>query len=425
MTHATTFHYTCFLVLKTLLVFWPKGATMNVMLKADFADGIRTAEGLVDAELSDNNNNNNNSSNSQGGRGTRAVSKVVNYYCSTVTAVAAPPAPARYYRQRWPAPSCDQLPHVLALCCRLGGKAGALCAQRALTALGTVGGVTTEKCAATVAATVGSLGWTAVGEAVLAAVRSTQLANLESAAALALKLSSLKPDKRCSGTTAAAATAAGTTATVAAAAATAVTAEQYVKLELTAVKQEQAAVAPAATVKSELTAAVKSELTLSAVKVEPVVKAEPADTVRTATAVDTAQVQDGAELVGRYVAALGLGLPIVDATAAAGSSTAAADDDDVAVVGVAARHSLRTLTLPQAQALVTMLVTLATPLGGAGGAAAPVRCGDELVSYDSLTLYVRACVIACYGSCTCSCCNKIVFNTSSSGSHMCVHLSFA
>jgi hypothetical protein len=93
-----------------------------------------------------------------------------------------------------------------------GGTADALCAQRALKALTTVGGVTTEACAAAVATTVGSLGW--------AAVRSTQLANLDSAAALALKLCSLSPDKRCSGTAAAAAA-----ATVAPGAATAATTE--------------------------------------------------------------------------------------------------------------------------------------------------------------------------------------------------------
>jgi hypothetical protein len=103
-------------------------------------------------------------------------------------------------------PSSNKLPQVLALCCRLGGETGALCAQRALRTLVAAGGITTEACAAAVATTVGSLGWAALGEAVLAVVCSTQLANLDSAAALALKLCSLSPDKRCSGTGAAAAT---------------------------------------------------------------------------------------------------------------------------------------------------------------------------------------------------------------------------
>jgi hypothetical protein len=272
------------------------------------------------------------------------------------------------------------------------------------------GGITTEACAAAVATTVGSLGWAAVGEAVLAVVRNTQLANLESAAALALKLCSLSPDKRCSGTAAAAA------ATVTPGAATAATTEQqHVKLELAAVKQEQVASGTTtdttATVKSELTAAVKSE---PAFKAEPTTTAAAsADTAHTVTAAAT--VQDGAELVGRYVAALGLGLPIVDATAATGSSTAAAaaDDDEVAVVGVAARHSLRTLTLPQAKALVNMLVTLATPTadaatttGGGEATVAPVRCAEELVSCARLLLHMHASVPACYASCTRSSCDR-------------------
>jgi hypothetical protein len=300
----------------------------------------------------------------------------VDYYCSIVT----PPAAANirlpgfdYLPQQLP--SSDKLPQVLALCCRLGGEAGALCAQRALKALVTVGGVTAEACAAAVATTVASLGWAALGEAVLAVVRSTQLANLDSAAALALKLCSLSPDKRCSGTAAAATAATAAT-----------TEQQHVKLELAAVKQEQvaagnaaAAVAPATTVKSELAAVVKSE---PAGKAEsPAAAAAPVDTVHAATAA-VATVQDGAELVGRYVAALGLRLPIVDASTTTNCSTTAADDDDVAVVGVAARHSLRSLTPSQAQALVSMLLALATPSGSAAGttAGAPVRCEEELVS---------------------------------------------
>eukprot|EP00953_Heterococcus_sp_UTEX-ZZ885_P011464 6641-Heterococcus_DN1.PRE.1 len=171
-----------------LLVFWPKGDTLNVMLKADFAAGMRTAEGLVDAEL--NNNNNNNS------RGSRAVNKVVNYYCSTVTAVVSPPVPEHYYVHGLANRPCDQLQLVLALCCRLGGATGELCAQRALRALITVGVVITEACAAAIATAVGSLGWTVLGDVVLAVVRSTQLVGLDSLAALALKLSLLSVDKR-------------------------------------------------------------------------------------------------------------------------------------------------------------------------------------------------------------------------------------
>jgi hypothetical protein len=355
----------------TLLVIWPKDTTLNIMLDADFAAGVRTAESLVDTELK--NNSSNNSSTGGSDSGSRAVSQVVNHYCSTVRPAATGRAATYYNYHQVVVHPMARLQQVLALSCRLGGATGALCAQRALGTLVAAGGITTEACAAAVATTVGSLGWAAVGEAVLAVVRSTQLANLESAAALALKLCSLSPDKRCSGTAAAAAATAATTE------------QQHVKLELAAVKQEQvaagdaaAAVAPATTVKSELTAVVKSE---PAVKAELTATAAPVATLHTATAA-VATVQDGAELVGRYVAALGLGLPIVDATAAAsGSSTtaAAADDDDVAVVGVASRHSLRTLTLPQAQALVNMLVTLAAPSGGAAGSGA-VRCEEELVS---------------------------------------------
>eukprot|EP00953_Heterococcus_sp_UTEX-ZZ885_P016974 9535-Heterococcus_DN1.PRE.1 len=316
-----------------------------------------------------------------------------------------------------------RLQQVLALSCRLGGATGALCAQRALGTLVAAGGITTEACAAAVATTVGSLGWAAVGDAVLAVVRSTQLANLESAAALALKLCSLSPDKRCSGTLAATAAAAAITATTAPNAAAAVADQQLVKLELAAVKQEQVASGSTtdttATVRPELTVVVKSE---PAVNTELIVKAEltattaaaTADTVHTATAAP-ATVQDCAELVGRYVAALGLGLPIVDATAATGSSTAAAaaDDDEVAVVGVAARHSLRTLTLPQAKALVNMLVTLATPTadaatttGGGEATVAPVRCGEELVSCAHLPLHMHVSVPACYATCDRNSCDR-------------------
>jgi hypothetical protein len=170
----------------TLLVVWPKDNTLKVMLEADFAAGLRTAESLVDAELSNNNSSNNSNSYTQGGSGSRAVSKVVDHYCSA----AANRMPAYHFHQLLTRPS-DMLQPVLALCCRLGGAAGALCAQRALKTLVAAGGITTEACAAAVAATVGSLGWTAVGQAVLAVVRSTQLANFESAAALALKLCSL------------------------------------------------------------------------------------------------------------------------------------------------------------------------------------------------------------------------------------------
>jgi hypothetical protein len=230
-------------------VFWPKGDTLSVMLKADFAAGMRTAEGLVDAELNSNNNNNS--------RGSSAVNKVVDYYCSTATAVVSPPVPEHYYIHGLAKRPCDQLQLVLALCCRLGGATGELCAQRALRALITVGGVITEACAAAIATAVSSFGWTVLGDAVLAVVRSTQLVNLDSAAALALKLSLLSADKLCSGT---AAVATITTA-AAAAATTAAPAAEHVDLELAAVKQEQAAavVAPATTVKTELTAAVKSE----------------------------------------------------------------------------------------------------------------------------------------------------------------------
>jgi hypothetical protein len=261
---------------------------------------------------------------------------------------------------------------------------------------------------------VGSLGWTAVGEAVLSVVRSTQLAHLDSAAALALKLCSLSEDKRCSDTAAVA-----TAATTAAPGAE----QQHVKLELAVVKQEQAASGTT----TDTTATVKSEL-MTAVKSDPAVKAEPtataaasaADTVHTAAAAVAATVQDGAELVGRYVAALGLGLPIVDATAAAGSSTTAADDDDVAVVGVAARHSLRTLTLPQAQALVNMLVTLATPsadaTAGTSGTIkvsdAPMRCEEELVSCALQTLCMRV-YDGSMRCCICSFCDKVAFHIAS------------
>eukprot|EP00953_Heterococcus_sp_UTEX-ZZ885_P007065 4302-Heterococcus_DN1.PRE.2 len=311
----------------TLLVIWPKDASLNVMLKADFAAGIRTAQSLVDAELSYKNNNTNNNSSNISTRGSGR---------------------GLLLQHRNTASSCQHSSS------RLGRTAGALCAQRALKALTIVGGVTTEACAAAVATTVGSLGWAAVGDAVLAVVRSTQLANLDSAAALALNLCSLSPDKRCSGTAAAAATTAN--------AATA--AQQHVQLELAAVKQEQVAVGDAAAAAS---ACYYTELTATA--------AAPVDTVHTATAA-VATVQDGAELVGLYVAALGLGLPIVDTTATAISTTAADDDDDIAVVGVAARHSLRSLTPSQAQAVVSMLLALATPSDSA--AAAPVRCEEEL-----------------------------------------------
>jgi hypothetical protein len=116
-----------------LLVFWPKGDTLNVMLKADFAAGMRTAEGLVDAELNNTNNNNNS-------RGSSAVSKVVDYYCSTVTAALPATVPEHYYRHGLAKRPCDQLQLVLALWYRLGGETGELCAQRALRALITVGG---------------------------------------------------------------------------------------------------------------------------------------------------------------------------------------------------------------------------------------------------------------------------------------------
>jgi hypothetical protein len=102
-------------------VIWPKDATLNVMLKADFAAGIRTAQGLVDTEL--NNKDTNSSNSSTGGSGSQAVSMVVDYYCSIVI----PPAAANirfpgfdYLPQQLP--SSDKLPQVLALCCRLGGQ---------------------------------------------------------------------------------------------------------------------------------------------------------------------------------------------------------------------------------------------------------------------------------------------------------------
>jgi hypothetical protein len=122
----------------TLLVMWPKDTTLNIMLKTDFDAALRTVESLIDTELSSKNNSNNSST---GGSGSHAVGRVVDHYCSTVAPAAAGRTAAYYNFHHVVVHRMARLQQVLALCCRLGGATGALCAQRALSTLVAAGGI--------------------------------------------------------------------------------------------------------------------------------------------------------------------------------------------------------------------------------------------------------------------------------------------
>jgi hypothetical protein len=103
----------------TLLVIWPKDTTLNIMLDADFAAGVRTAESLVDTELHNNipkNNSSNNSSTGGSDSGSRAVGQVVKHYCSTVGPAATGRAATYYNYHQVVVHPMARLQQVLALC---------------------------------------------------------------------------------------------------------------------------------------------------------------------------------------------------------------------------------------------------------------------------------------------------------------------